>query len=390
MDGKIYVGKRVDSFDQYTESQPITGVALIVDDDNEYRAGNDEGLFLEATCPYATQAMANNLLAALQGKQYRGYEATAAKLPLTAELGDGVTVGGIYSMLAYQETHFGPEHRSDIAAPSENEVDHEYPYIGQTVREARRQKAEVKSLIAKSASEIMLQVEGVDGRVSTLTQNLDGLTSRVEGIGGDVSTLTQTVSGISTSVSTMSGQISTLDQRFDSIKLKVSNGSNSSTLTLSADGITAQSATIQFTGVVTFSDLESNSKTKINGDYITTGTIDAVDIAGRKFYNSNKDTWIEIAQGDGWGLTLNNKNYQSGTNRLFGIYDGTNSIGLYSKGHAYMAFAAFTSGVSNSKNNYMVECSGDWKFRTTSAVDFQGNVTFSGNTYGLTSTAVFG
>ena len=61
------------------------------------------------------------------------------------------------------------------------------------------------------------------------------------------------------------------------ITLSVSNSTTAaaSTLTLKNGNVTITSGTIELKGLVTFSDLESKGKTRINGDNITTGTISA-------------------------------------------------------------------------------------------------------------------
>ena len=138
MDNKFFVGKRVSSLEIYNAVGPITGIALVVDENSEYIAGDDSGYMLEVDCPFGTQAMADALLASLSGKTYRGYRADAAELAPEAELGDGITVGDVYSMLAYRSVGFGPGHMSEIAAPGENEVDHEYQYQSKIERDLKR------------------------------------------------------------------------------------------------------------------------------------------------------------------------------------------------------------------------------------------------------------
>lgn len=59
------------------------------------------------------------------------------------------------------------------------------------------------------------------------------------------------------------------------LALSVSNGSYSSTISLTLDGITLSSKSITFSGMVTFSDLSTSGWTTINGDNITTGTLNA-------------------------------------------------------------------------------------------------------------------
>lgn len=182
------VAKKVSSFEAYSAEGPIAGIELAADDENAYYAGDQTGYTLTVECPYGTQAMADALLTALSGKTYYGYRADGAELAVDAELGDGVTVNGVSSFLAYRSVDFGPGHFSEIAAPGENEVDHEYPYVSQTQREARR-AASGYSEIRKSLSEIALEVQGKtdEGDVNSLIQaGLEGIeiSSSMSGVSG--------------------------------------------------------------------------------------------------------------------------------------------------------------------------------------------------------------
>lgn len=253
MNEKYYIGKRASSFEVYDNVGPITGVALIVDEENEYIAGDDSGYVLELDCPYGTQQIANNVLASVQGQIYKGFRASNAVLDPLAELGDGVTINGLYSMLAYRVVNFGPGHMSEIAAPGENELNHEYPYISSTQREINRKIATTRSQIKKTAEEILLEVEATDGRVTALSVSLNGVTSKVQGL---------------------EGSYSSLEQYVDSITLSVNNGSTSSTISLRAGGVEIASQTISMSGLVTFTGLASGTTT-IDGSCIRTGTIDA-------------------------------------------------------------------------------------------------------------------
>lgn len=182
------VGKKVSSFEAYSAEGEIEGIELAVDDENAYYAGDQSGYTLTVECPYGTQTMADALLTALQGKTYYGYHADGAELAADAELGDGVTVNGVSSFLAYRSANFSAAHFSEIAAPGENEVDHEYPYVSQTQREIRR-AASGYSEIRKSLREIALEVQGKtdEGDVNSLIQaGLEGIeiSSSMDGVSG--------------------------------------------------------------------------------------------------------------------------------------------------------------------------------------------------------------
>lgn len=176
MNKSHYIGQNISSFESYQPTGEISGIRIIVDDETEIMAGDETGYVMDIECPYGTQEMAENLLSAFQGKSYHGYHADGAELDITAELGDGVEVNGIYSVLAYRNVAFGPGHFSEISAPGENEVDHEYPYASQTKKSIDRNMATTRALIEKTANTITLRVDGIDGEVSALQVTLDGVT----------------------------------------------------------------------------------------------------------------------------------------------------------------------------------------------------------------------
>ena len=119
--------------------------------------------------------------------------------------------------------------------------------------------AEFDSIANIITEPVYIQLESVEGDVASLQLTAQSLTSRISDAEGNISSLTQTV---------------------NSITLSVSNGEYSSTIRLLMDGIVMSSRTIQFSGMVTFSDLEGSGTTIINGDNIQTGTISAIDIYG--------------------------------------------------------------------------------------------------------------
>lgn len=143
--GKIYVGPDVDDFYAAPAFDPVSRVTIWIDDDTFVTAGDDSGYAIEADCPWATQAMANNVLEQLRGYVYRPYSASGASIPPAAELGDGVTSCGVYSVIASIETDFNALYTADISAPAEQEIDHEYPYQSKMQRELARKVALGKS-----------------------------------------------------------------------------------------------------------------------------------------------------------------------------------------------------------------------------------------------------
>lgn len=236
MSDSIFLGSRAGSLDIGDIPSNISRVNLSVDSETYYTAGNDTGRTLEVTCAWASQAMANSILASVQNVEYQPYTAGEALMDPAAEIGDGVVVGGIYSVVANENMSFSRLYNSEISAPDLDEVDDEYPYESLERRQYDRELARTRSLISKSSSEILLQVEGI--------------------------------------AKDLEGQISSISVKLDSITLSVSNGSTSSTISLKAGDVTISSETIQMDGLVTFTGLSSGTTT-INGACIKTGQIDA-------------------------------------------------------------------------------------------------------------------
>jgi hypothetical protein len=177
LSNKYYVGKDVTSFSDKGKYKPISRVTLLVDDENSLTAGDDTGMEVIASCPHATQPMVNALLQTMKGYQYQAYEAGAANIDPAAELGDGVTVGGIYSPLS--KLSDDGRGYAGISSPGEAEMEDEYPAGGYITQEFNRKIAETRSTITKTSEEINLKVEGIDGRVSDITQTVDGISLSV-------------------------------------------------------------------------------------------------------------------------------------------------------------------------------------------------------------------
>lgn len=143
----------------------------------------------------------------------------------------------------------------------------------------------INSLFVTSES-LSSTIEDVEGNVSTLFQTSDSLTSRISTAEGNISTLQQTATSLTSRVGTLEGDYTEIAQTVNGLTFSVNNGSSSSVLQLLSNGVQLTSATIRFTGMVTFSDLENEGNTTINGGNITTGVLRAIDIEGVNVYGS--------------------------------------------------------------------------------------------------------
>lgn len=175
---KVFLGQRLGKFEPGLEHLPISRVDLLDENgDLLHTAGDDTGRTLEAVHPDATQEMAESILASVRGFTYRPYEAAEAILDPAAELGDGITLGGVYSLLAHASTDYDALCLSDLEAPASDEIDEEYPYQDPLERLIQRNIQSVRSFITKTAEEINLTVEDLDKQLgTTLRVGLDGVT----------------------------------------------------------------------------------------------------------------------------------------------------------------------------------------------------------------------
>lgn len=258
MSDKYYVGGDITSFADNGKYKPISRVTLLVDDENSLTAGDDTGMEVIASCPHATQQMVNALLQTMKGYRYQAYEAGAANIDPAAELGDGVTVGGIYSPLS--KLSDDGRGYAGISSPGEAEMEDEYPSGGYITQEFNRKIAETRSTIAKTSEEIMLRVDGISGDVSSLRVSLGNVQSEVSGkIDGSTAQ-------------------SLINQSIDTIELSVSSGSGGSTFTLKAGSTTLSTNTL---------DLHVNAVNidgTLKASQIQTGSIYVGDLADGSNY----------------------------------------------------------------------------------------------------------
>ena len=279
MSNKYYVGGDITSFSDNGRYKPISRVTLLVDDENSLTAGDDTGMEIVASCPHATQAMVNALLQTMKGYQYQAYEAGAANIDPAAELGDGVTVGGIYSPLS--KISDDGRGYAGISSPGEAEMEDEYPSEGYITQEFNRKISETRSIITKTSEEIMLKVEGIDGKYTEVKTTLDGLTvtdqsgtTKIKG--SSIETGSIAANSISADKLNLTGSIT-----FGDLAQDAQNSINTANSNASAAALTASNAQAAANGAVQkVSAWEYPGSTYIDGSKIMTGTVMATKLLG--------------------------------------------------------------------------------------------------------------
>ena len=258
MSDSVYVGMNAGGLETAPAFEPISKIVLYVDDEHAYEAGNDTGRTMEITCPYGTQEMANNLLDQLGGYTYQPAQATDALMDPAAELGDAVTIGGVYTVLASVTTAWDRLMTADIGAPGQAEIDSEYPYISRQTSQNNYQLATLRSLITKTSEDITLRVNGLENQYTELKVTVDGVT--VSGEGG----------------------------------VTLIKGSSIQTSTLAANSISASA--VNLTGAITFGDLSTSVQNDINDAYSLAQSADnaAADANDRiEAWSYNGGTYID-------------------------------------------------------------------------------------------------
>ena len=171
--GSTSIGKNAESLTVTPQFNGVSKVVINVTEQLFYEAGNDTGRTITIDCPWGTQAMANNLLSLLQGFQYQPYEASNALLDPAAELGDGLTVNGVYGGIFKMTVRSGVLHAVDVSAPQDEEIDHEYPFASSSERKIERQLANVKSELSVQADQISAKVDREGGDPSSVSWEMN-------------------------------------------------------------------------------------------------------------------------------------------------------------------------------------------------------------------------
>lgn len=128
-----------------------------------YTAGDDTGTTLEITNEWGTQEMAEAILKKIQGWRYQPYKAGGSSIDPSAEIGDAVTISDIYGGIFAKKTTYGKHIRTDLEAPSKEEVEHEFQVQSPTNRQYARFTASVRADLTLKSDQIKAKVEKTVG-----------------------------------------------------------------------------------------------------------------------------------------------------------------------------------------------------------------------------------
>lgn len=201
----VNILRRAKNMEVSPQFDGYSGVRIFVGTDDNgdaivIESGDTNGRTLEIKNPFGSQQMADNILADINGYQYQPMSAEAAQLNPAAEMGDGVTVNGVYSGIFVRATQFGRLMASNIAAPTDEEIEHEFAVESASDRQYTRFVQQTKGMLRVTNLAIEAEVSArtaADEQMSaTLQLHASQIAAKVSQTGGNNSsfgwTLTST------------------------------------------------------------------------------------------------------------------------------------------------------------------------------------------------------
>lgn len=189
MSDVVNILRNMESFDKAEQFDGFSKVVIIVSDEIKYSSGDDTGRTLTLNCPCGTQEIADNILQSVKGFQYQPMTANGALVDPSAEIGDGISANGIYSGIYSQMIKFNSNLPSDISAPSDEEINEEFPYKSPQERKAERQNREIRASLSIQADRITQEVterqDQAEELMAALNVQAEEIEAKVSKEGGD-------------------------------------------------------------------------------------------------------------------------------------------------------------------------------------------------------------
>ena len=316
---KINLLSRVQSIDSAPTFSTYSKLVIHLDDETYVEAGNDTGRTLEISDPFGTQAKAQELLAKLAGLQYQPYYAKGAILDPAAEIGDAVSIKNVYGGIYQRLRRFDRQMQADIAAPHDEEINHEYQYETPQQRKFSRQLNDIRASLIIANGRIDASVAKTGGEESSFGWSLTSDAHRWFADGQEVMSVTASGLSVKGNVQATSGTIggftigaSALFNNMPSMSATQTSG-----VYLGTDGIKlGQSFRVDSTGGVTATRLAVDTL-YIGGTAVSAATLNARANNGNSAYSWTSSNGSYVRGGAGYGYSYNNA-----TNRNSGSYPG--------------------------------------------------------------------
>ena len=163
----INIGKEARNIDTADPLGTYSGVRLIVGVDENgdqlvYIGGSESGRVLEVENPFGTQAMANAIYSSIRGYNYQPLYVDGALLDPASEVGDTISANGKASGIYARSMSFDSLMTTDVSAPTNEEVIHEYGV--QTPDERRFQRLDYEM-----QSQFKITSQNIEAKVSKMS-----------------------------------------------------------------------------------------------------------------------------------------------------------------------------------------------------------------------------
>ena len=306
MSDVVSLARRVGKIEASPQFTDYSKVVIHVDDETIIEAGNDTGRVLEFSNPFGTQAMANDILTKLSGYQYQPYTATDALLDPAAEIGDAANMKGVYGGIYSRSRKFDELMPANIAAPHDEEINHEYAFETPEERKFTRQINDVKASLIIANDRIDASVAQTGGDNSTFGWSLTSNAHTWYANGQEVMKVTASGLSVKGNVEATTGKIGGFNISASAIWNNISSfgGSQSTGVYIGTNGIQlGQAFKVTSSGAVTATNISANNMTltgtlNIGGTNITAAALRS----GAQSAYSNGSTW---STGAGYGYNYN-------------------------------------------------------------------------------------
>lgn len=185
------VGNDALSFKKNRKMDAISQV-IVNNENGSFTSGGSRGTnALTVECPFVgnitAQKIADDVYRKIGGYAYQGFSAESARITPKAELGAWVSIGGIKTMLAKQEIIFSPGCFSNISAPGEQDVNHEFTYKSPEKAAQERQREQSNDDVEQLEDDVEQLEDDVDNLqdIVNIIKNIFGDTNITKEIFGD-------------------------------------------------------------------------------------------------------------------------------------------------------------------------------------------------------------
>ena len=296
-------------------------VIINIDDETQASSGTDTGRTLELDNPlFGSQLVATKLLQRLHGFQYQPYSAQGALVDPAAEMGDAISVNDVYGGIYTRERTFGRLMITDVSAPNDEEINHEYKWETPTERKLKREMEDVRATFAIQSDRIEARVAKTGGNNSSFGWVLNDTSHTWYSGSRQVMKVSASGLEVTGKITATSGYIGNGSQGFEISARSLANGMTSLNDTLhngiyiGVDGIALGKGKfkVDSSGNITASGIKlQGTLTFLNDNGTVAGTMSAADLRqGAYRANSGYSTWNNTSS----TVSNNSSNWTTGAN----------------------------------------------------------------------------